>query len=128
VAHRALSAASTITRFFAEHALAETPFETFAFGVKIGLAVGEVVWGMVGDIPPGTAPLAEGTARVLYYFRGAAIDDCTAAEHRAAPGEIWATAALTRLLPSLRTRPETQAPSCRLEPLSPARLWRTRAG
>lgn len=54
-----------------------TPFGAFRFGVKVGLAEGEVVWGVAGG-------------RVA-YFRGAAVNACAAAEQHAAGGQLVVT-------------------------------------
>lgn len=79
---RALAAAWTMLYGFA--ARCPTPFGSFQFGVKMGLAVGEVVWGLAGARTP--------------YVRGPAIDACAAAEHRAASGQLVLTAAARRVL------------------------------
>lgn len=60
-----------------------TPYGTFIFAAKVGVALGPVDWGIVGDE----------AGRQSYYFRGEAIEACAAAEHLAAGGEVVLTAA-----------------------------------
>ncbi len=76
----ALAAALDIRQFFSDHPTIPSKFGDFPFGVKIGLAVGPVEWGIVGS-----------KQRKTFYFRGPAIDDCARAEHHAQKGELWAT-------------------------------------
>lgn len=51
-------------------------FGDFNIGIKIGLSVGEVEWGIIGD------------DYKQFYFRGEAIDDCAACEHLATDQDI----------------------------------------
>lgn len=60
-----------------------TPYGTFSFTAKVGLAAGEVQWDIV---------TAEDGQRALYFFQGMAIDRCAAAEHLAGPGDFVMTA------------------------------------
>lgn len=60
-----------------------TPYGTFSFTVKAGLAAGEVQWDIV---------TADDGQRALYFFQGIAIDRCAAAEHLAGPGDFVMTA------------------------------------
>ena len=63
----------------AEHSRHETPYGVFEVGVKIGLATGDVAWGIVRS---------EDDARAAFYFRGPAIDACAEAEHHAQTGDL----------------------------------------
>ncbi|MFC1851182.1 tetratricopeptide repeat protein [candidate division CSSED10-310 bacterium] len=89
VAKRALQAAHTIIVFFREASIYRSKFGDWAFGVKAGLARGDITWGIVGT-----------QQQKAYYFKGAAIDDCARAEQHAAQGEIWASAAFAAAVES----------------------------
>jgi class 3 adenylate cyclase len=82
---RALAAAWHIQERMAAVAEQATPYGTFSVAAKVGLAVGDVYWGIVS---------AEDGSRAAYYFQGPAIDGCAAAEHRANPGEVILTSDL----------------------------------
>jgi class 3 adenylate cyclase/tetratricopeptide (TPR) repeat protein len=76
---RALAAACAIQERMAvvsEHA---TTLGTFTLAVKVGVAAGDVDWGIV---------LSQDGSRAAYYFRGPAVDGCAAAEHCANPGDV----------------------------------------
>ena len=75
----ALQSAFFIQQFFAQHGLVQTRYGSFETGVKIGLSVGAVEWGILGS-----------GNRYTYFFRGPAIDACAQAEHQAGQGEIVA--------------------------------------
>ena len=51
-------------------------FDDFEIGIKIGLSVGEVEWGIIGN------------EYKQFYFRGEAIDDAAESEHRATDRDI----------------------------------------
>ena len=61
------------------HSLHETRYGAFEIGVKMGLAMGAVEWGIIRSDDGG---------RAMYYFRGDAIDACAQAEHHAQTGDI----------------------------------------
>ena len=84
----ALAAAFFVQGFFAEHGLIPTPYATFEMGVKVGLAMGNVQWGVLGS---------EG--RLTYYVRGEAVDACAEAEHDAVTGDIIAHRTMLPFLP-----------------------------
>lgn len=67
--YAALRTALFIRDFFAEHGLLETKYGQFEMGVKVGISLGEVNWGIVG----------EGKRRA-YFFRGPAIEGCVIAD------------------------------------------------
>ncbi len=77
---RAAQVARFVQEFFAENGRVQTKYGDFTLGVKAGLGLGRVEWGIVG---------AEG--RNAYFFRGPAIENCIAAERLAAQGEIIAS-------------------------------------
>lgn len=83
----AVAAAFAIQREFAEHGQHQTVYGLFPFTGRIGLAVGLVEWGIL--LPAGTLTHANDTA--AYYFRGPAIDDCSAAKQIAGRSEVVAT-------------------------------------
>ncbi len=78
---RALVAAWQIQEHMATNAQQKTRYGDFAFSTKVGLAAGEVTWGII---------TAESTGRAAYYFRGAAIEGCAGAEKVAQAGDIIA--------------------------------------
>ncbi len=69
-------------RFLAD----EMRLDEFAFGIKIGMAAGQVEWGILGD------------KRLAFYFRGPAIDGCARAQAHAATSEIVLDESLARSL------------------------------
>ncbi|MCB9143333.1 MAG: tetratricopeptide repeat protein [Anaerolineales bacterium] len=75
----ALAAAARIQTIRKSHTDHESPYGSFAIGVKIGLAAGPVEWGIVRSTDD---------RRAMYYFRGPAIDACAEAEHQAKAGDI----------------------------------------
>ncbi|MFC1849537.1 tetratricopeptide repeat protein [candidate division CSSED10-310 bacterium] len=86
-AKHVLKTAHEINLFFADHPLYYSKYGDFEFGVKIGMAIGEVQWGIVGSDEFKT-----------YYFKGKAIDECAFAEHQAEKGEIWAARRMIDLI------------------------------
>lgn len=74
---RAIKTAWELRRLLAENPTYDTPYGPFDFTGKVGLAAGLVRWGILG----------EGDT-LSYYFRGAAIDNCAAAEHLAAGDDV----------------------------------------
>ena len=63
----------------AEHPTHATPYGAFAIGVKVGVAMGQVEWGIIR---------AQDNTRATFFFRGPAIDACAQAEHHAQTGDI----------------------------------------
>ncbi|MCP5095463.1 MAG: tetratricopeptide repeat protein [Chloroflexi bacterium] len=82
VVRQACQAAFTIQNYYGDHHVVSTKYGSFNIGVKIGLSVGTVEWGITGR---------DGSHQ--YYFRGAAIDACGYAEKQAATGQIITEAA-----------------------------------
>ncbi len=76
---RALAAAWTIQQQLASNPTQYTVYGSFNFSAKIGLAVGDVAWGILESRDSG---------RATYYFRGEAVADSAEAEHHAQAGEI----------------------------------------
>jgi len=94
---RALAAAWAIRSHLLNRPCYTTPYGEFILEVKIGLAAGDVEWGIL------QAP--EGLPHA-YYFRGAAIAGCTQAEHRAQGGDVvLGPSARAVLQPLILTRP-----------------------
>jgi class 3 adenylate cyclase/tetratricopeptide (TPR) repeat protein len=85
----ALAAAVRIQAACQERPTHDSPYGSFAIGVKIGLAFGEVQWGIVRS---------SDDQRAVYYFRGDAIDACAEAEHHARAGDIMLSQEAGRLL------------------------------
>ncbi|HEX6384801.1 MAG TPA: adenylate/guanylate cyclase domain-containing protein, partial [Anaerolineae bacterium] len=79
----ALAAAWAIQQHMAASADHDTPYGRFTLSTKVGMALGEVAWGIVTS--------ASGN-RASYYFQGTAVDRCAAAEHLAQAGEVVAHA------------------------------------
>ncbi|MBZ0281444.1 MAG: tetratricopeptide repeat protein [Anaerolineae bacterium] len=82
---RAVFTAFTVQKFFSQYTGIQTPTGDFPFGVNIGLGMGAVEWGIIGG--------AEGHT---FYFRGEAIEGCTAAEAVAGVGQIVAAPGFMR--------------------------------
>lgn len=83
----AVAAAFNIQKAFAEQGQHQTVYGLFPFTGRIGLAVGLVEWGIL--LPAGALTHENDTG--AYYFRGPAIDDCSAAKQIAGRGEVVAT-------------------------------------
>ncbi len=69
------TARQSLDRFLGEQGLEGLP-EEWKIGIKIGLAVGTVEWGIVGE------------RRKAFYFRGTAIDQCSTAQTKAGKLEM----------------------------------------
>jgi predicted ATPase/class 3 adenylate cyclase len=91
-AQRAVSAAILIQQTTASQDRYETPFGSFEISSKIGVDMGQIEWGIIGN---------EAEPRAAYYFRGAAIDGCSLAEHQAARGDLIISAAVAEAVRSL---------------------------
>ena len=69
--------------FAHQHTLANpnhpTPYGQFEVMAKVGIAAGEVIWGIIRSTTANQA---------MYYFKGAAIDSCSQAEHYARLGDV----------------------------------------
>jgi class 3 adenylate cyclase len=89
VALRALAAASEVQAHLFENPVRQTPYGNFQFSVKVGLAVGDVAWGILRSADEQSA---------TYYFRGAAVDESAKAEQQAIAGEILFTRAMFDLV------------------------------
>jgi class 3 adenylate cyclase/predicted ATPase len=89
IAIRALASAWIIQRGLLENPMRQTVYGNFLFSVKIGIAVGEVSWGILRS---------HDQNRATYFFRGSAVDDSAKAEHAARAGEILITEETHELL------------------------------
>lgn len=94
-----------------------TPYGAFAIGVKVGLACGEVAWGI-----PGRAD------KYTFYFRGPAIAECAQAQQQGRPGQIIAhqsivaqLARITAAVPLANPIYHLATPASQSDP-APARL------
>ncbi len=76
---RALAAAWSMRQQLVAHPDYVTPYGTFTLGVRIGVAGGEVTWGIL--------PAGEGLPYAS-YFSGPAIEECANAEQQAGYSEI----------------------------------------
>jgi len=88
---RALAAAWNLQQHMLTHAEYPTAYQTFKVSAKVGLATGEVHWGIILS--------AKGHAGV-YFFEGSALDGCAEAEHQANAGEIILQAGFFRQIGS----------------------------
>ena len=93
-AARALQVVDFIQRYFSDAANGlrgvrtfQTPYGDFAIGVKVGLAFGDVAWGIPG-----------GNGRYTYYFRGPAITQAVCAQALAASGDAVADPSMLPLI------------------------------
>jgi len=71
-----IQTACHLRSLFVNEGIKKTRFGDFEIGIKIGISIGEVRWGIIGD------------QLNSFYFRGPAINNCAAAEHRASGQEI----------------------------------------
>ena len=93
----ALASASEIQLRLGENPGRQTIYGKFRFSVKIGLAIGNVAWGILHS---------EDNENATYYFRGTPVDASAEAEHHASAGETIITDALSDLLQdAIGTRP-----------------------
>jgi tetratricopeptide (TPR) repeat protein/class 3 adenylate cyclase len=76
---RPLAAAWEIQEKMGVYQTYSTDYGEFNMSAKVGLALGEIDWGIV---------TSKGQRRAVYYFRGTAIERCTEAESHSGPGEI----------------------------------------
>ncbi len=74
-----LTAAARMRKHIIEHSTRTTPFGVLHFAIKIGMAEGDVDWGIIG-----------GGDQALHacYFGGKAIEECAKAERRAGVNEL----------------------------------------
>lgn len=94
---RALGAAWAIQQALAENPDRNTVYGRFSFSVKIGLAVGSVIWRILRS--------SDGS-QATYYFRGTAVERSAEAEHHARAGDIILAGGMDELLKDVvRTRP-----------------------
>ncbi len=90
----AVNAASGIRRHMLVNPQQTTPFATFRFDIKLGIAFGGVEWGIVEP----EEEEGEYEQVAAYYFRGKAIEESTIAENMARPGEIIISAQVLHIL------------------------------
>ncbi len=83
--HRALAAAQVIQHHLQAHPTCITPFGAFPLIARIGVARGEVIWGILraGDGVPHA-----------WYFSGPAITECICVQQGAAQGEVGVSEAV----------------------------------
>lgn len=117
-ATRALQVVDFIQRYFSDPQKSlrglrsfQTPYGDFVIGVKVGLAYGEVAWGIPG-----------GNGRFAHYFRGPAITQAVRAQALAAVGEAVADPSiLPHLQGQVQIRPLAQTDSVGVIPRQRAR-------
>ena len=113
---RALAAALRIQQYMDAHPIQFTSVGDFHFAAKLGLAEGQVNWGIL--LPDGlsTEPIFKQPSDLkvvnssrrsgptaTYYFSGSAVDHCAGAEHYANSGDLILTSAVHQALASLLT-------------------------
>jgi class 3 adenylate cyclase/tetratricopeptide (TPR) repeat protein len=76
---RALAAAWDVQQRLAENPARQTLYGKFHFTVKVGIALGDVTWGILHS---------QDDRNATYFFRGSAVDDSAKAEQSAEAGEI----------------------------------------
>jgi predicted ATPase/class 3 adenylate cyclase len=76
---RALAAACQIQEVMQARADFTTAYQTVHVSAKVGLASGDVCWGIIEDGE---------NRRAVYFFQGSALDGCANAEHQAKAGQI----------------------------------------
>jgi len=86
---RALASAWDVQQTLLKDPDRTTDYGIFSFSVKIGIALGMVHWRIMRSSDGGQA---------LYYFRGSAVNDSSAAENYASAGEVLVTESLRYLL------------------------------
>lgn len=79
---RALASARLVQQRLVESSRRQTIYGAFQFTARIGLAIGDVSWGIVHS---------DDRQNATYYFRGSAVDDSAHAEQHAEVGEILIT-------------------------------------
>ena len=88
---RALAAAVIIQDYMRENPTQQTPYGNFPFSVKLGIAVGQVGWGIL-------TPDESTAVKSAYYFNGSAVDEAARAEHYAESGNLIVTAPVYEML------------------------------
>lgn len=73
----------------------DTPYGAFTIEMRVGAAIGEVIWGIVAD----------GAERATYFVHGRAVDEAATAQTWAAPGETMVTRPLATALGAADTEP-----------------------
>ncbi|HRI72044.1 MAG TPA: AAA family ATPase, partial [Polyangium sp.] len=99
VGEHALAAALRMRSFFLKHPELKTSYGQFEFSYKVGLSWGAVEWGIV----------RVSAERAYFYFRGPAIDKCSAIEHHAEKGDILMDAAFRQRVPNKRYMQSAEA-------------------
>ena len=105
---RALATAWNIQQHMLTHAEYPTIYQTFRVSAKVGLASGDVNWGIILS--------KKGNAGV-YYFEGSAVDGSAEAEHQAKAGDIILPSGLFRQVESA-VQAEAQGDYFRLEQIT----------
>lgn len=72
-----LQTAFAVQDFFAQHGLLDTKYGQFEIGVKAGLSMGGVSWGILGQV-----------MRRAFFFRGSAVEASACSESLADKGDI----------------------------------------
>lgn len=120
ICRRVLTAGVNIQQHMQQHPTYQTPYGTFSFSVKLGVAAGEVAWGILAGEDP---------HQHSYYFSGPAVDECAAAEHHASGGDLIASRPVWLAVQQWAQMTETDTPeyvkigqTAALEPEKPLQL------
>jgi predicted ATPase/class 3 adenylate cyclase len=111
----ALTAARKITERLLQNPRFQTEYGEFPVSAKIGLSLGDVLWGIL---------FSRSGHRVSCYFRGHAVEDSAQAEHHAKAGEILLGEAFVSILQDVLDveprDPYSLLKGLRAEPTAPA--------
>ncbi|HSH01464.1 MAG TPA: AAA family ATPase [Anaerolineae bacterium] len=88
-ARRASAAALVIQEILAVESKQATRFGEFVLAVRLGVADGDIRWGIVGP-----------AHHKSYFFRGPGVESCFRAEGQASAGEVIVTQAIQQALPA----------------------------
>jgi class 3 adenylate cyclase/tetratricopeptide (TPR) repeat protein len=86
--NQALAAAWHIKEWIAAQPVQTTPYGSFTFAAKQGMAIGDLNWQQVATNDPDTRPVPR------HYYSGSAVIDATTAETHAQPGQLLITTAV----------------------------------
>ena len=111
---RALAAGWAIRQHLRTHPECATPFGAFPLSARVGIARGEVTWGIL--------PAGEGLP-LAWYFSGPAMVDCIRAQQQAGRGEVIVSDTLAASAQKWLTAAEggSPAPAVRVTRLTPDR-------
>ncbi len=88
----ALAAAGAIRQHLLAHPMCLTPFGAFPLSARVGVAHGEVLWGIL--------PAGDGVPDA-WYFSGPAMTECVRVQRQAGPGEVAVSAEAAAAAPGM---------------------------